>query len=124
MAWGVKSPPGEPEIDLKQKIKSAGLAGVVAYAGTELGFWIISVPLAVVGYHQTTGEWLDLTTLEGKEQARGLLSVIYTFVDMIYDALNLNEPDHEKKEREKNTLGGFGIYSPAGRPAGWLVVPS
>lgn len=53
---------------MKENIKSAGLAGVVAYAGTELAFWIISVPLAVVGYHQTTGEWLDLTTLEGKEQ--------------------------------------------------------
>lgn len=69
MAWGVKSPPGEPEIDFKEKIKSAGLAGALAYGGTELAFWIISVPLAVVGYHQTTGEWLDLTTLEGKEKA-------------------------------------------------------
>lgn len=29
------------------------------------------MPLAVVGYHQTTGEWLDLTTLEGKEKASG-----------------------------------------------------
>lgn len=76
VAWGVKAPPGEPEIDLKQKIKSAGLAGVVAYAGTELGFWIISVPLAVVGYHQTTGEWLDLTTLEGKEQVCTRLVVL------------------------------------------------
>ena len=69
MAWGVKSPPGEPEIDLKDKIKSAGLAGALAYGGTELAFWVISVPLAVVGYHQTTGDWLDLTTLEGKEEA-------------------------------------------------------
>lgn len=69
VAWGVKSPPGEPEIDFKEKIKSAGLAGALAYGGTELAFWIISVPLAVVGYHQTTGEWLDLTTLEGKEKA-------------------------------------------------------
>lgn len=69
VAWGVKSPPGEPEIDFKEKIKSAGLAGALAYGGTELAFWIISVPLAVVGYHQTTGEWLDLTSLEGKEKA-------------------------------------------------------
>lgn len=69
VAWGVKSPPGEPDIDLKERIKSAGLAGALAYGGTELAFWVISVPLAVVGYHQTTGEWLDLTTLEGKEKA-------------------------------------------------------
>ena len=71
IAWGVKSPPGEPDIDFKEKIKSAGLAGALAYGGTELAFWIISVPLAVVAYHQTTGEWLDLTTLEGKETASG-----------------------------------------------------
>lgn len=69
----MKSPPGEPEIDLKDKIKSAGLAGALAYGGTELAFWVISVPLAVVGYHQTTGEWLDLTTLEGKEEASAVL---------------------------------------------------
>lgn len=68
MAWGVKSAPGKPEIDLKEKIKTAGLAGALAYGGTELAFWIISVPLAVFGYHQTTGEWLDLTSLEGKEK--------------------------------------------------------
>lgn len=74
VAWGVKSPPGEPDVDLKDKIKSAGLAGALAYGGTELAFWVISVPLAVVGYHQTTGEWLDLTTLEGKEEASTVLT--------------------------------------------------
>lgn len=72
VAWGVKSPPGEPEIDFKEKIKSAGLAGALAYGGTELAFWIISVPLAVFTYYRTTGEWLDLTTLEGKEKASGV----------------------------------------------------
>ncbi|CAM9486964.1 unnamed protein product, partial [Choristocarpus tenellus] len=54
------------------KIKSAGVAGAVAYGATELGFWVISVPLAVFGYHQTTGEWLDLSTVEGKEEVRAL----------------------------------------------------
>lgn len=73
IAWGVKSPPGEPEVDIKEKIKSAGLAGALAYGGTELAFWVISVPLAVFGYHETTGEWLDLTSLEGKEKVGGYL---------------------------------------------------
>lgn len=68
VAWGVKSPPGEPEVDLKEKIKSAGLAGALAYGGTELGFWLISIPLAVFGYYESTGEWLDLSSLEGKEK--------------------------------------------------------
>eukprot|EP00904_Undaria_pinnatifida_P004117 jgi/Undpi1/13706/HiC_scaffold_9.g03359.m1 len=83
IAWGVKSPPGEPEIDFKEKIKSAGLAGALAYGGTELAFWIISVPLAVVGYHQTTGEWLDLTTLEGKEELFGLTAGFLTFARLV-----------------------------------------
>ncbi|CBN75994.1 conserved unknown protein [Ectocarpus siliculosus] len=83
VAWGVKSPPGEPEIDFKEKIKSAGLAGALAYGGTELAFWIISVPLAVVGYHQTTGEWLDLTTLEGKEKLFGLTAGFLTFARLV-----------------------------------------
>lgn len=100
MAWGVKSPPGEPEIDLKEKIKSAGLAGVVAYAGTELAFWIISIPLAIVGYYETTGEWLDLTTLEGKEQASGLWPVIH----YVY---GLNKSVHERETERKNTLEGL-----------------
>ncbi|CAN0527927.1 unnamed protein product, partial [Ectocarpus sp. 8 AP-2014] len=70
----------------KEKIKSAGLAGALAYGGTELAFWIISVPLAVVGYHQTTGEWLDLTTLEGKEKASllfGLTAGFLTFARLV-----------------------------------------
>ncbi|CAM9169520.1 unnamed protein product [Pylaiella littoralis] len=85
VAWGVKSPPGEPEVDIKEKIKSAGLAGALAYGGTELAFWVISVPLAVVGYHQTTGEWLDLTTLEGKEKASlfGLTAGFLTFARLV-----------------------------------------
>ncbi|CAM9427876.1 unnamed protein product [Hapterophycus canaliculatus] len=86
VAWGVKSPPGEPDIDLKERIKSAGLAGALAYGGTELAFWVISVPLAVVGYHQTTGEWLDLTTLEGKEKASrlfGLTAGFLTFARLV-----------------------------------------
>lgn len=70
VAWGVKSRPGEPEVDFKEKIKSAGLAGALAYGSTELAFWIISVPLAIFTYYRTTGEWLDLTTLEGKEKVR------------------------------------------------------
>lgn len=68
VAWGVKSPPGEPEIDFKEKIKSAGVAGALAYGATELAFWIVSVPLAIFTYYETTGEWLDLTSLEGKEK--------------------------------------------------------
>ncbi|CAM9174697.1 unnamed protein product [Discosporangium mesarthrocarpum] len=83
VAWGVKAAPGEPEVDLKQKIKSAGVAGAAAYGLTELGFWVISIPLAVFGYHQTTGEWLDLSTVEGKEELFGLSAGFLTFARLV-----------------------------------------
>ncbi|CAM9275434.1 unnamed protein product [Chrysoparadoxa australica] len=66
--WGIKAAPGEPEIDLKAKIKSLGVAGVIAYTLTELGFWGVSIPLGVLVEHQATGQWLDLTTPEGQQK--------------------------------------------------------
>ena len=43
------------------KIKSMGTSGIIAYALTELGFWITSVPLALVAFHAEEGTWLSLT---------------------------------------------------------------
>jgi len=46
---------------LMQKVKDAGLAGVISYAVWELGFWTLSVPVCVVGYREVTGHWPDLS---------------------------------------------------------------
>lgn len=74
---GVKEDPRIPEecrVDTMTKIKSAGKAGIVSYALTELSFWVISVPLAVVSVAATTGELPDLSTPEGKAKV-GVYSV-------------------------------------------------
>ena len=49
---------------LMQKIKDAGTAGVISYMLWELGFWGLSVPVVVGGYHQVTGHWPDLSNQE------------------------------------------------------------
>lgn len=61
-------PPGEEEQGAEDqnkitmaKIKSMGTSGVIAYAITELGFWLTSVPLALVVLHAQSGEWLSIT---------------------------------------------------------------
>lgn len=45
---------------------AAGLAGVLSYVSSEVLFWVSSLPLGVLAYHQSTGEWLDLSTADGQ----------------------------------------------------------
>ena len=46
---------------LLQRIKDAGVAGAVSYAGWELAFWAASVPVCLVTYYQLTGHWPDFS---------------------------------------------------------------
>ena len=41
--------------NLMQQVKDAGVAGVISYAGWELAFWTVSVPVCIVAYKQLTG---------------------------------------------------------------------
>ncbi len=51
-----KSSDDELEKDnLMQQVKDAGVAGVISYAGWELAFWTVSVPVCIVAYKQVTG---------------------------------------------------------------------
>jgi hypothetical protein len=49
---------------LMQKVKDAGIAGVISYALWEFGFWTISVPVCIAAYRQVTGHWPDFTNAE------------------------------------------------------------
>jgi hypothetical protein len=40
---------------LMKQVKEAGTAGVISYAGWELMFWTVSVPVCVLGYREATG---------------------------------------------------------------------
>ena len=51
---------GEETPNLMQKVKDAGVAGIVSYMFWELAFWGISIPVCAVGYREVTGHWPDL----------------------------------------------------------------
>ena len=57
-------PKDDDNKNLLQKVKDAGLAGVLSYAVWETAFWVLSVPVALVGYQQLTGHWPDLSNQE------------------------------------------------------------
>jgi len=75
--------PEEERVDAMTKIKAAGTAGIVSYAGTELAFWVISVPLAVAGVALTTGSLPDLSTTEGQAAVGGYSLAFLTFARAI-----------------------------------------
>mmetsp|Transcript_5335 Transcript_5335/g.6218 ORF Transcript_5335/g.6218 Transcript_5335/m.6218 type:complete len:186 (+) Transcript_5335:174-731(+) len=49
---------------LMQKVKDAGVAGIISYAAWEFGFWTVSVPVCIAGYRGVTGHWPDFTNQE------------------------------------------------------------
>ena len=57
---GAGDEPSEAK-QLLQRIKDAGVAGVVSYAAWELAFWAASVPVCLVAYYQLTGHWPDFS---------------------------------------------------------------
>merc|ERR1719502_704104 len=75
--------PEECRVDTMTKIKSAGTAGIVSYALTELTFWVISVPLAIGGVAVTTGQLPDLTDQSGQAATAGYAFVFLNFARAI-----------------------------------------
>lgn len=53
---------------LMQKVKDAGIAGVISYAFWELGFWTVSIPVCIAAYRQVTGHWPDFSNQEDLKQ--------------------------------------------------------
>ena len=62
---------GEPEPNLIQKVKDAGVAGAISYALWEAGFWGISIPICIVGYNKFTGHWPDFSNSDDMKQLGG-----------------------------------------------------
>ena len=44
-----------------EKVKAAGVSGIISYVGTEVVFWAFSLPLVISAYHSSTGEWLSIS---------------------------------------------------------------
>lgn len=53
-------------------VKDAGISGAIAYAISEVGFWVISFPIIYASYHTTTGAWLSLANPEDRAIILGL----------------------------------------------------
>lgn len=51
-----------------QRIKDAGVAGVVSYGMVQLAFFGASIPACVFGYYQVAGHWPDLTSAEDQAE--------------------------------------------------------
>lgn len=56
---------GEEEMSeskaLMQKVKDAGVAGIISYVFWEWAFWGVSVPVALFGFQSVTGYWPDFS---------------------------------------------------------------
>ena len=87
--WGFKEDPRIPEecrVDQMTRIKDSGQAGVIAYAITEAGFWVSSIPFALGAAYVATGEIPDWTTEEGKTALGGYAFVLINFARLIVPA--------------------------------------
>merc|ERR1719310_781551 len=65
------SPAGEEEDKTKkllQQVKDAGVAGFIAYALWEWGFWVASVPVGISAYYGVTGHFPDLQNPDDLKQ--------------------------------------------------------
>ena len=61
----------EAEESAFDKVASMGLAGVLAIGVAESIFWALGVPLAMIYYKYTTGDWIDVMTTDGQLKAAG-----------------------------------------------------
>mmetsp|Transcript_20479 Transcript_20479/g.49582 ORF Transcript_20479/g.49582 Transcript_20479/m.49582 type:complete len:195 (+) Transcript_20479:84-668(+) len=75
-----ETPAEEPvEENMMTKVKAAGVAGLVSYALWEFVFWIVSVPLAIFTYKETTGVWPNFDDNESKAKVS---AVIFGFLNL------------------------------------------
>ena len=71
---------------LMQKVKEAGLAGAIAYAGWELIFWAVSVPVCLAAYVGVTGH---LPNWSDQEDMAKLGTEAFAFVNLARFAVPL-----------------------------------
>merc|ERR1712146_630669 len=87
--FGVKEDPRIPEEcreKITDKIKKAGTAGIVSYAITEGGFWLLSIPLAITAITIKDGQVPDFGTDEGKAAVAAYGFVFINFARAIVPA--------------------------------------
>jgi hypothetical protein len=71
---------------LMKQVKDAGVAGVISYAVWELGFWLLSVPVVILGYKTAVGHFPDLSD---KDDLAKLGAEAFAFVNFARFAVPL-----------------------------------
>lgn len=71
---------------LLQKIKEAGVAGIISYGVVQIAFWGASIPFCIFAYYQVTGHWPDLSNAE--DQAK-LSAEAFAFLNLARLAIPL-----------------------------------
>ena len=63
-----KKPSSDDAKQVLQKIKSAGMAGMISYGVVQLAFFGAAIPAGIFAYYQVAGHWPDLTNSEDQAQ--------------------------------------------------------
>lgn len=72
--------------ELMQKVKDAGLAGIISYTFWELAFWGFSAPWGILGFRQVTGHWPDF---DNGDDVKQLGAGAFAFVNVARFAVPL-----------------------------------
>lgn len=72
--------------ELMQKVKDAGLAGIISYMFWELAFWGFSAPWGILGFRQLTGHWPDF---DNGDDVKQLGAGAFAFVNVARFAVPL-----------------------------------
>lgn len=63
-AMGISGQEEEDSKNLMQKIKDSGVAGIIAFAVVQIGFWLGTFPFVVLAFYKVTGHFPDFNSQE------------------------------------------------------------
>jgi len=82
----VEEPEKEDSKSMMQKVKDAGVAGIISYIFWEWAFWGVSVPVSLFGFQAATGHWPDF---QDSEDLAKLGAEAFAFVNVARFAVPL-----------------------------------
>ena len=80
----VKTDNAEPQEEVEdsksmmQKVKDAGVAGIISYIFWEWAFWGVSVPVSLFGFQAATGHWPNFSDQEVRDRISGVWGGLQT----------------------------------------------
>lgn len=77
---------GEDNASMMQKVKDAGIAGIISYIFWEWAFWGVSIPVCIGAYYEVTGHWPDFSNSEDLQK---LGAEAFAFVNVARFAIPL-----------------------------------